>query len=104
MTKPIFKGKGPAQTAVLLLSFITLSALFMIGLSLLVVGVLYIFVPTYVAWGFGIISFALFLYLLPTYIARAREHDNAASIFVINFFFGWTLIGWVIALAWAVKN
>jgi hypothetical protein len=25
-------------------------------------------------------------------------------IFLINFFFGWTLIGWVIALVWAFND
>lgn len=27
-----------------------------------------------------------------------------AAIFVVNLFLGWTLIGWVVALAWAVTK
>ncbi|MEJ6011450.1 superinfection immunity protein [Novosphingobium aquae] len=48
-----------------------------------------------------IIAGISFFYLLPTAIAYGRKH-NTASICVINLFLGWTLIGWVIALAMAV--
>lgn len=44
------------------------------------------------------------LYFLPTIIAMSRQHHNAASIFVINLFLGWTLIGWAIAMAMAVST
>jgi hypothetical protein len=42
------------------------------------------------------------LYFLPAVIARKKP--NASSVFVINLFLGWTLIGWVIALAMAVND
>lgn len=42
-------------------------------------------------------------YFLPTAIALGRSHHLLASIFVINLFLGWTLIGWVVALALAVS-
>jgi hypothetical protein len=45
---------------------------------------------------------AFVLYFLPAFIAR--DKPNATSVFVINLFFGWTFIGWVIALAMAVSN
>jgi hypothetical protein len=41
-------------------------------------------------------------YFLPSFIAQKKP--NANSVFVINLFFGWTLIGWVIALAMAVSE
>jgi len=41
----------------------------------------------------------LFLYFLPTIIARHKA--NALAIFVFNVFFGWTIIGWIAALIWA---
>jgi hypothetical protein len=41
----------------------------------------------------------ILLYFLPTIIGR-EKHD-AAGIFLLNLFLGWTLIGWVIALVWA---
>lgn len=43
------------------------------------------------------------LYFLPTVIASRREHKNSNSILVVNLFFGWTFIGWVVSLAWAVS-
>ena len=47
------------------------------------------------------IGLALFLYFLPTLIARDRNHRNANGITLVNLFFGWTLLGWVGALVWA---
>jgi hypothetical protein len=41
------------------------------------------------------------LYFAPTLIALLRGHPNMAPIVVVNFFLGWSLIGWVVALAWA---
>jgi hypothetical protein len=46
----------------------------------------------------------LCLYFLPTIIAVARQVRNQASVVLINFFLGWTLIGWVIALALALRT
>jgi len=43
------------------------------------------------------------VYFLPTIIARVRMHPQFESILVVNFFLGWTLIGWVAALAWSVS-
>jgi Superinfection immunity protein len=43
-------------------------------------------------------------YFLPTIVAAARHVRNAASVFVLNLFLGWTLIGWVIALAMAART
>jgi hypothetical protein len=37
-------------------------------------------------------------YFLPSIIALARSKRNTLSIFILNFFLGWTLVGWVIAL------
>jgi T4 superinfection immunity protein len=39
------------------------------------------------------------LYFLPTIVARLRHIENPNPTFIINFFLGWTLLGWVIALA-----
>ena len=43
-------------------------------------------------------------YLLPTGIAVGRKRSNTGAICVLNLFLGWTLIGWVIALIWAVAK
>jgi len=43
-------------------------------------------------------------YLLPTTIAIIRRRTNTMAIFVLNLFLGWTLVGWVVALVWAVAT
>jgi len=49
-------------------------------------------------FGFGFI-----FCFLPSIIALARSKRNTLSIFLLNFFLGWTLVGWIVALVWAVK-
>ena len=46
----------------------------------------------------------LFIYCAPTMLAFAREVRNAGSVLVINLFLGWTLVGWVVALAMAFSD
>ncbi len=43
-------------------------------------------------------------YLLPLLIGWARHAPDLAAIAVINITLGWTLAGWVIALAMAVRT
>ncbi|HAH20158.1 MAG TPA: superinfection immunity protein [Candidatus Omnitrophica bacterium] len=50
------------------------------------------------------VSIALFLYFFPSVIAGLRRNKNTLAIFLLNFLLGWTVIGWVIALVWAVKK
>ena len=40
-------------------------------------------------------------YFLPAIVAGLNRHHNQTAIAVVNLFLGWTLIGWVAALAWA---
>ena len=42
------------------------------------------------------------LYLLPALIAHGRNLDSRAAITLFNLFLGWTFIGWVAALIWAL--
>ena len=44
------------------------------------------------------------LYLIPTAIALFRGRTNTFAIFLMNFFLGWALIGWILALIWAVSH
>ena len=44
------------------------------------------------------------IYLIPTIIAFARKVPSTASIAIIYIFLGWTIIGLVVALIWALKN
>jgi hypothetical protein len=43
-------------------------------------------------------------YFLPTIIAVRRRHRNRMGIFILDLFLGWTLVGWVTALIWAIYN
>ncbi len=47
-----------------------------------------------------VISFLF--YFLPSIIGEKKK--NATSIFLLNFFLGWTFIGWVVAIVWAVSK
>jgi hypothetical protein len=44
------------------------------------------------------------VYLLPTVIAFFRGLPNTGSLFVLNLTLGWSLIGWVIFFAMAVRS
>ena len=50
------------------------------------------------------LAIAVALYFLPAIIAHHRHHNSSGSIFVVNFFFGWSIIGWVLCLAWACSG
>ncbi len=41
----------------------------------------------------------IFLYFLPSIIAHNKRDFGA--IFLVNLLFGWTVVGWIIALVWA---
>jgi len=51
-----------------------------------------------------VLGFGFVLYFLPAIIGFARSKRDAVSILVLNLFLGWTAIGWVIALVWALKQ
>lgn len=44
------------------------------------------------------------LYFFPTIVGLARKVKDTGSVIVVNFFLGWTGIGWIIALAMALKT
>ena len=47
--------------------------------------------------------FGLAVYLLPTIIAAAKRKTNTLRIVLLNVFAGWSVIGWIIALVWALS-
>lgn len=51
-------------------------------------------------WGF-LMVLGFFFDWTPTIVAVIRKMPNVGSIVVINFFLGWTCIGWVVTLAMA---
>ena len=42
------------------------------------------------------------MYWLPTIVAVVRRTPSALGVAAINFFLGWTVIGWVVALVIAL--
>ena len=57
--------------------------------------------------GIGIVILwvvAFVAYWFPTIIALVRSVPNKGSVIVINLFLGWTIIGWVVALAMAARS
>ena len=46
----------------------------------------------------------LCLYFLPSFMAYSRKHLNLGAVFVFNLFLGWTFLGWVICLVWALMR
>jgi hypothetical protein len=50
-----------------------------------------------------IFGFGFVMYFLPSILAFARNKRDTAAILLLNIFLGWTVIGWVVALVWAVK-
>lgn len=49
-----------------------------------------------------VLLISLFLYFLPAYLAR--NHPNFTAILLLNLLAGWTFIGWIIALVWALSG
>lgn len=45
---------------------------------------------------------ALVVYVVPILIAWVVDHPHMPAIAVVNIFLGWSCIGWVVALAWAL--
>ncbi len=48
------------------------------------------------------LAFLLLLYFLPSIIAHNKR--DATAILLLNFFLGWTGIGWLMALIWACAS
>lgn len=51
---------------------------------------------------FFAVAIMLFLYFIPA--IAGKDKRNSGSIFLLNLLAGWTVIGWVAALIWAVSK
>jgi hypothetical protein len=49
-------------------------------------------------------ALVLGLYFFPSIVAAVRKHRQQGAIVAVNLLLGWTLLGWVAALAWALVN
>ena len=63
-------------------------------------------ITSLVTLGFAVSLLALSIvaYLLPVLIGWSRHVHDLAAVVVINIALGWTLVGWVIALAMALRT
>ncbi|WP_338091693.1 superinfection immunity protein [Polynucleobacter yangtzensis] len=52
----------------------------------------------------ALLTFLSLFYFLPFAIAFNKKRANSGAIFALNLFLGWSLIGWVVALVWAMKE
>ena len=54
---------------------------------------------------FAIVLVIVFgIYFLPAIIAISNNRKNKVAITVLNIFLGWTFIGWVGSLVWALMK
>jgi len=53
----------------------------------------------------GLFAFSLLAaaYFAPSIVAGLRRHHQVGAVAVVNFFFGWTVVGWVVAMAMALS-
>jgi len=58
------------------------------------------FIPI-IAW-FPFSVFSIVLYLLPSILALIRRKKSILGIILVNVLTGWTGIGWIISLIWAL--
>ena len=49
--------------------------------------------------GLGVMGF---FYFLPSIVARARRLPDRMGLYLLNTVFGWSGIGWMLAMAWAL--
>jgi len=80
-------------------------ALALVGLVIAVLFARFILPALAAAMGLGLLLLILFVpYWAPTIIAFIRKHPSKLAIGAVNFFFGWTFLGWVISLVWSLSN
>lgn len=55
---------------------------------------------------FGVVGLLVIVlaYFIPTAVAFGRGVPNKGSVMVVNVFLGWTVVGWVVALAMAARS
>ena len=52
-----------------------------------------------------VIGFAIIIgYFLPAIFAGYRGMKNFGGLLAVNFLLGWTVLGWIIALVWALSG
>jgi uncharacterized oligopeptide transporter (OPT) family protein len=55
-------------------------------------------------FGLTLLLIILALSFIPVIIAAVRKHNDTILIFLLTFFLGWTVIGWIVALIWSLSS
>ena len=42
------------------------------------------------------------VYFVPVFVAKQRDTENLEAIFLVDLVLGWTVLGWIAALIWAI--
>ena len=50
----------------------------------------------------ALLGIGMAFYFAPSFIALHRQHRQTAPIFALNLLLGWTFVGWVGAIVWAL--
>ena len=50
------------------------------------------------------LALLLFVYFVPWFVALLRGANGHGGVLVLNLFLGWTILGWIIALAWDLPS
>lgn len=56
---------------------------------------------TAIAWIFAVLTLG---YLIPGAIATTRKHPSSVAVWCVNVLLGWSVIGWIVALIWALTT
>jgi len=54
--------------------------------------------------GYGTLIALIIVYCIPLLIALERRHRQVVPLAILNVAFGWTVIGWICCLAWALAH
>jgi lysylphosphatidylglycerol synthetase-like protein (DUF2156 family) len=47
---------------------------------------------------------SILVYLAPSIVAQRYQHPRQPAILMLNVALGWTIVGWVVALIWALNG
>jgi hypothetical protein len=49
-----------------------------------------------------VLAIGALVYFLPSIIGSKRQVNNSGWLFVVNLLFGWSGLGWIVCMLWAV--
>ena len=62
------------------------------------------FIGWFLALGLFYMILVIGAYFIPSIIGFIRGHHSMWAIFAVNLLFGWTFIGWAVALIWSLTG